>query len=336
MVPAERYGYSVARLRAMENRLLDDSVLQRLVESEDLDSATKILGETPYAEWLVELKSNLEFDKAIELELGYVYSEITKFVPDTRLVEICRLPYDFHNVKVLLKSHILQREGGERRFDLLTDLGTIPTDDLILSVESEDYRLLPFGLHSALPKCMNMWEQTHDILEIEKLLDNLLFSEMCRLSSDMGIDAVEKWLKGRIDAENIRNLIRLKRMDVEVSTVATFLHNGGWVSVERLLSLLGEPLEGWGRVLAFADIGGVLQQTQDISDLGSLIVEMEKVLDEYTTRLLEKARYGAFSPENVIYYLWLKEMETKNLRMLLVSIANDTDREIVRRLIRRG
>lgn len=336
MVPAERYGYSVARLRAMENRLLEDSVLQRLVESDDLENALKILGETSYSSWLVELKANSEFDKAIELELEFVYSEIAKFVPDARLVDICRLPYDFHNVKVLLKSHILQREGGDRRFDLLTALGKISTDDLILAVESEDYRLLPFGLHSAIPRCLNMWEQTHDILEVEKLLDSLLFSEMKKLADEIGVDAVSKWLRGRIDAENLRNLLRLKRMELDSAVVSSFLHDGGWVSVERLLSMLGEPVEGWGRVLSFADIGGVLMHAQETSDLGSLIVEMEKVLDEYTTGILRKAKYGAFSPENVLYYIWSKEMESKNLRMILVAIANDTDRDLVRGLIRRG
>ena len=110
MVPSERYAYTVARLRAMENRLLDESVLQRLFDSEDLDSAMKVLGETPYSSWLVELKSNTDFDKVIEAELNYVYQELEKFVPDIRLVQIARLPYDFHNVKVLLKSQILQRE----------------------------------------------------------------------------------------------------------------------------------------------------------------------------------------------------------------------------------
>jgi len=56
MATAVRYGYTVARLRAMESRLLDDSVLQRLIDCEDLDSAMKVLGETVYASWLVELR----------------------------------------------------------------------------------------------------------------------------------------------------------------------------------------------------------------------------------------------------------------------------------------
>lgn len=336
MVPSERYGYTVARLRAMENRLLDDSVLQRLLDSEDLDSAMKVLGETPYSSWLVELKSNTEFDRVIESELDYVYRELDKFVPDQDLIQLFRLPYDFHNVKVLLKSQILQKQGGERRFDLLTNLGSINTDDLILAVESEDYRLLPYGLHSELPKALMQWDQNHDLLAIEKSLDSLLFSQLKLISEKTGVDAVKKWLKGKIDAENLRNVFRLKRMDLEVSEISTFLHEGGWVSIDRLLSLLGEPVESWGRVLSFADVGGTLHHVQDISDMSALIVKAEKVLDEYTGSTLSKSIYGAFSPESVLYFLWKKEMESKNLRIILVALANNTNRDSVRGLLRNG
>ena len=138
MAPAEGYGYAVSRLRAMSGRLLEEAVLQRILECEDLDSALKVLGETVYSGWLMELKGSSEFDKAIEAELLHVYSEVQKFVPDDRLVQLCRLPYDFHNVKVLMKSAILVRDGGERRFDLLTRLGNISTDDLIMAIEIED------------------------------------------------------------------------------------------------------------------------------------------------------------------------------------------------------
>jgi len=334
MILAERYGYTVARLRAMENRLLEDSVLQRLIDSEDLDSAMKVLGETPYSSWLMDLKSNSEFDKAIEAELDYVYSELSKFVPDQQLVELFRLPYDFHNVKVLLKSQILLKQGGERRFELLTNLGSIDTDDLILAIESEDYRFLPYGLHAELPKAILSWEQNHDLLEIEKSLDNLLYSQLRIISGKTGVHAVKDWLKGKIDAENIRNIFRLKRMDLDVSEISSFLHDGGWVSKERLVGMIGEPVESWSKVLSFADVGNVVYKVQDITDMSTLVVQAEKVLDEYTGTLLSKAKYDAFSPESVLYFLWQKEMETKNLRIILVSVSNNTDKDSVRGLLR--
>ena len=334
MPPAEQYGYAVARLRAMSGNFVEDSVLQRILESEDLEGALKVLGETVYSAWLVELKGSGDFDRVIEAELASVYEEVSRFVPDVRLVQLFRLPYDFHNVKVLLKSIILVREGGERRFDLLTSLGNIPTDDLIMAMESEDFRLLSFGLHSIVPAALALWEQTKDILEVEKILDTGLFTAMRKLAAESGIEGARLWVRGKIDGENLRNLLRLKRMDTDVSVAGSFLHEGGFLSKERLLSLLSEPVESWPRAIAFADAARTFAEVQDASDLNALLVDMEKVIDDYVASILEKAKYNAFAPENILAFLWRKELEAKNIRIALVSVANNTDRTLARGLLR--
>ena len=334
MPPAEQYGYAVARLRAMSVNLVEDSVLQRILESEDLEGALKVLGETVYSAWLVELKGSGDFDRVIESELVSVYDEVQRFVPDVRLVQLFRLPYDFHNVKVLLKSFVLLREGGERRFDLLTPLGNIPTEDLIMAMESEDFRLLSFGLHTIVPAALALWEQTKDILEVEKILDTGLFAAMKKLAVESGIEGALTWVRGKIDGENIRNLLRLKRMDMDVSAAADFLHEGGFLSKERLLSLLSEPVESWPRAIAFADVARAFSDVQDVSDLSALLVEMEKIIDDYVASILEKAKYKAFAPENILAFLWKKELEAKNIRIALVSVANNTDRTLAKGLFR--
>ena len=150
MAPKERYGYAVARLRALENRLLDESVLQRMIDCDTLEAAVKVLGETPYSPWLMELKSPLEFDKAIESELQHCYAEVGTFVPDGGLVALLRLVYDVHNVKTLLKSQFLTASGEKRRLDLLTALGNIDTDKLVLAIEGEEYWELPYGFNQAV------------------------------------------------------------------------------------------------------------------------------------------------------------------------------------------
>lgn len=335
MAPAEeRYGYSVARLRAMENRLLDEAFFQRMADCDDLDSAIKVLGETVYAPWIMELKSNEDFDLALGSELCHVYDEVSRFAPDKELVQACRLPYDFHNVKVLVKSLILTRQGGERRYDLLTSLGNIDTDSLVLAVESEEYRLLPYGLHKIIPRVMALWDQNHDMLEIECLLDDALFHAMTVLLKPLSMDTIDLWLKRRIDAENLRTLVRLQRIGADASMAGSFLHKGGSISADRMISTLSEPVESWSRVLAFSHIASVLEKLQEGSDTDSLLMVFDAALDNYVTAILRSAKYDSFEPENLLRFLWLKEMEVKNLRVLLVSIANDADREMVRRLMR--
>ena len=108
------YGYAVARIRAMEHRLLDQGVLQRMIDAEDFASILKILGETSYSSALASQTGGSDFDKVLESDLHSIYEEVRTFVPDKKLVDIMRLHYDFHNVKVLLKSMFNVRTGGKK------------------------------------------------------------------------------------------------------------------------------------------------------------------------------------------------------------------------------
>ncbi len=328
------YGYAVSRLRAMENRFLDQGVFQRLLDSEDLPSAMKVLSETPYGKWLLEQQSEDNFEPAIESELKHVYSEAEKFVPDPCLYRICRLPYDIHNIKVLLKGIFSQKQGGQRRMDLLTALGNMPVDDLVMAIESEDHRLMPFGFHRTVPECVSTWEQTHDILQVERILDEALFSLQLRFADEVPYEGVKLFVRSRIDTENIRNIARLKRMGLDPSQAAPFLHNGGSVPVEKVQSLINEPFEGWERSLSFADVSRTLSGAQEHSDLDSLIVDLERSIDDFLSGILARFKYSPFAPENVLYYLWMKETEAKNVRILLVGIGNGAERTVLRRLLR--
>ena len=86
------YVYAVARLRGMENRLLDTSFLSRLMESPTLDDALKALAETSYAQWFGKV-AETGFDRAIDDEMLATCRELGQFVPDTDLITLFRMPY---------------------------------------------------------------------------------------------------------------------------------------------------------------------------------------------------------------------------------------------------
>ena len=321
------YAYAVSRLRAMENRLIDDGVFQRVIESEDIESALKVLAETSYSTGLGDMKSPLDFDRLIERELVNSYNEVLSFVPDSDIVALLRLPYDFHNIKVLIKNLILVKDGGERSYRLLSNLGNTPTDVLILAIEGEDYKLLPHTLGSIVQKCLSTWEQTGNIMEIERLLDEALYEVMEDKAKELKMQHIEEWVRIKIDAENLRTLYRLKRLGAEAAEALKFIHKGGGIPPERFVQIISEPVEGWEHFLFSSNLSGVFASIQDSTDI-------ERALDEFSVRILSCAKYDPFSPANVLLYLCSKENEAGNMRIALVTVANNTDKDLARRLFR--
>ena len=334
MPPKERYGYAVARLRALENRLLDEAVFQRMIDCDTLEAAVKVLGETPYSVWLAELKSPLEFDKAIEAELHRCYEEIQGFTPETEIVSLLRLPYDIHNVKTLIKGQILAMRGGKRRLDLLTSLGNIDTDTLTLAVEGEDCKGLPFGLDRAVPEALAVWEQEQNMLAVEKSLDKTYFRALLKTAGDLKMEEVVKWVKSRIDGENLKTMLRLSHISINRAQTESFLYEGGTIPVNKLAPLALEPLESWSRLLGFSEISKLLSAFTEDANFNSQLVLFEKNLDDYITECIAPVRFATFEPANVVRYLWAREIEAKNLRVILVSVANGVNKDTIREVLR--
>jgi len=156
------------------------------------------------------------------------------------------------------------------------------------------------------------------------------------LDAKLGTSGVARWVRHRIDAENLRNAVRLDRMKYDASSALPFFHKGGSISPGDVAKLMGEPLETWSKSLSHTGIGAALEQSQDKTDVQATLSEISKALDDYLIRVLDKAKYNASAPENVILYLLRKEEEARNLRIALVCVANGLNREFARRLLSRG
>ena len=150
----------------------------------------------------------------------------------------------------------------------------------------------------------------------------------------LDIRGLTDWVRARIDGENIRTLVRLKRFGYDSARAMPFLHEGGTIDLNLLASIIAEPFESWSRALEFSDYGRVLSQVEAGDDFSQLILALEKVLDDYYLEKLLVYRYSSDAPENVPYFLWSKEMEIKNVRMILVSKGNKGDTESLRGLLR--
>lgn len=327
------YVYTVARLRGMENHILDTSFFSRLIDSPNVAEAMKALGETSYAQWLSQADGG--FDKAIDAEILATCRELEQFVPDKGLLRIFRMPYDFHNMKVLLKS-LFRVRGGDadgRRHELLSNLGTFSVEEMTAAVETEEYGHLPYGLADVVPQCWAAWDQTKSAQAAELLLDHHMFKAMLKEAESLGMKEVTAWVKSRIDAENLRSAVRLARMKYDPARGLPFFHDGGTIRAEDAAKLLGEPMETWGKSLSHLGIGAVLQSLSDQSDMQAAMSDISKSLDEYLIHVLDRVRYSTNSPANVLLYLLVKDAEARNMRIALVCVAGGLNREFARRLL---
>ncbi|MDK2814790.1 MAG: V/A-type H+/Na+-transporting ATPase subunit, partial [Thermoanaerobacter sp.] len=148
MVVEQDFLYASGRIRSLENKLLSRAIVERILEVEDMDAVIRVLSETDYASDFEELENIYDFEKALENSMKKTLEMIKGSLKDHRAVRFFTLKYDYHNLKVLLKSRILGIDVPKN----LSTLGEVPVDELLRLNKGEKDVALPKLMRAAFER----------------------------------------------------------------------------------------------------------------------------------------------------------------------------------------
>ncbi len=100
----------IPRIRVLETRLLDKTKLDRMIDSSSPLEALKILEETEYSTFMSKVKRPEDYEILLSNELKRVYHLLYEISPVKSLVNMMSLKYDYHNIKVMIKGKILNKD----------------------------------------------------------------------------------------------------------------------------------------------------------------------------------------------------------------------------------
>lgn len=99
------FAQSIARIKVLENKMLDRAKIETLLESRDFEEAKRIMQDTAYGEYI----SYPSYEEGLKKALEDFYKEMFKICPVSQVVDIFRTKYDAHNIKTLVKQRFLQK-----------------------------------------------------------------------------------------------------------------------------------------------------------------------------------------------------------------------------------
>lgn len=323
------YAYAVGRTRALETRLLDRARFDRMIEAASAEEALKILAESDYANAVAELADIHDFEAMLSAELKETFDLILKISPKPEFISIMTLRYDVHNLKVLFKAKYLGIKS-----DLLIPVGSLELDKMEYAVAEEDFRDFPEKLRRAAEKISEDFLINRDPQVIDLLLDQVLYDQLISLARANKINFLEGMFARQIDLINLKSIIRVKRMGLDRELLKNILLPHGSIPNDLLAGMLDEPLESLITALSMTDYADLISEgVRNWLDKGT-ISSLEKLSDDYITTYLKKGKWTPFGLEPLVGYLWAKEIEIKNIRLILVGKINKLPAEAIRERIR--
>ena len=321
----ENFIQSSVRIRHAEKKLLTKQQLQRLADAKNLEDAIKLLNETSYSSELSKLDRPENYEQVLSEVLNKTYKEAMEISPEKSLVEILSCKYDYHNLKVLVKENIL-KEKFDSMYCMLDGNEIEAFRELALKNDE--------GLSKDFKECLDFFETTKDPQDIDIFIDKKYFEKVLSLAEEFKLEMITEYFKAMIDFINLRTFIRCRKQNQVKETLEKVLIKGGDIETDKILDMFYEDIEILPIKLKAYKIGRVLSKIVEEYKNTNSLNSFEKSMDDYLVEIVRKAKSIHYGAEVIFSFLFAKELEIKNLRLILVGKVNGLSPEFIKERLR--
>ncbi|WP_160672981.1 V-type ATP synthase subunit C [Clostridium sp. C8-1-8] len=320
----------IPRIRVLENRLLDKAKIDRMTDAASTEEVLKILQETEYNNVLNNSSNPRAYEGVLSNELQRVFNLMYEVSPYREIVDLMSIKYDFHNIKVLIKSKLSEKDMK----DILVNIGTVELEKLSDAVMNESYRDIPKVMAKAIEEVLLDFSKEKDPQRIDIIVDRYQYQAIRDISELLDNPFIGRYVDFSIDLSNIITLLRVKKLKKGREFFRETLLTGGKLDKDKLLILLNEAPENIYNKLAHTEYAMVLKSSIDHYIKTESASNIEKLSDNYLMKFMKDAKYVTFGPEPILAYIFAKESEIKNLRIIMVGKLNNIPSEVIRERLR--
>ena len=321
------YGQSVVTIRVLEKRLLTKNRIERMIESETCEEVLKLLSETEYSQDMTDIQNSRDYEKILKRETERVFSLVRNMSKNKEVVDILSLKYDYHNLKVLIKSKVFEKDNT----NLLMNAGTI--DITKFKTKSETQSLdLPEEILEAIAEIKK--EENLTPQKIDIIVEKYYFKNLVNLSKKIDVKVITDYVKGLIDFQNIITLFRVQKQNRDAKFLDSVIFEGGTIPKDKIVASLNDSSETILNKFKKEKLGPYLVKGVEVFNETKRLSEFEKTSDNYLMELNKESKYIVFGPEPLFTYLVAKEREINAIRLIMVSKINNISSEKIRERLR--
>ena len=323
------YMYSTPRFRYAEGKMLTRDELFTLCEVQNArDIAEKLISKGN----LFIKNSDGGYD--IDLIADKMFLDSFAFVSEVSetpaVYDIFKYPYDCHNLKSAIKCKI----RGVDAMPLMYNCSSVSPEHAIGAAKGEQVCNYPENMAVAVGEAMDSYAKTKNPQLIDIILDKACYADMMACAKSSGSEYLVSVVKTKINLANILLCDRVMRMQGEYSREAIFdmsFIDGGDISRDILKDMLSLTRRELAEKIANTDY---YLLSRVLFDEKSKLWMLEKAADDTMMELAQVAKRVAFGIEVAAGYIIAREIEAKNIRILINGKKNGDAAQSIRERLR--
>lgn len=312
-----RYAYACGVIRAKETKLFDEKRFERFISSEDARELTSALHDSDYGPYFRNIDSPHKYEDAFLEARVDLFNEIENLIDEPKFMRVLRGRFDFHNLTVLLKGKIADKDFTP----YCSPLGSIPLEELTEIFKEESYNKLPFYIQETIETGIEAYFTHHHNLF---LLNLSIDREMAKfLTTYPENDFLCEYYKRWVDVTNLKTIIRLFFLNRYQELALFALLQGGFIPKEEILRGKLESVENLSLLYHRTVYSSLLEYKESFSGI-------EKAAESLLLLYLRSVAYESIGVEPIISYLFQRENEVRNIRLTFIGKINEVDDKVIK------
>lgn len=321
--------FAAARVRSVEKNLLSREKAEAMIDSKTPADALKILYDLGYGEGAEPLPPE-RFGELLADEARKTYAFIRGIAPEEQDLYAFLYPYDYHNLKVLIKAELQDLDPE----DFLIDAGTIEAHRMATLFRERDFVGMTNTMKEAVLETLDVFARTGDPQVIDFLMDKACYREMGQAAAASGSDYIQGYVRLLVDTINLKTFVRLRQMKKSWDVFSQVFLDGGRIQEKLFIASYDEPFEQfadrlipYGLDRAMAEGGAMIRESGRFTAL-------ERLCDNSLMDYAKSAKYVSFGIEPLAAYLVAKEGELRTVRIAMTGLLQGLSRDMMAERLR--
>lgn len=323
--PDTDYVYLSTLLKALEKNMLSKEDLVRLVSARSDEDAVKLLAEKGWSPFDAHDLGALE--QEISRQRKALFDLIYRYVPQTDVVDLFRLKYDYHNLKALIKATAQGLDGK----DLLSDAGTISPSALVSMHNDKDYSRMHPIMAAAAQDAADLLARTGDPQLSDLLLDGALAAQMLSLAEATESEFLVGYVRLWIDLGNLRVLTRAALSKKGFDYLQRAVFPGGNVVCNQVREVSAELLRS---LFGFGTLTDAAETAAGALSGGVPLAALDMVCDNALIEYIRASRLIPFGEATVISHLLAFESQLVAVRTVMSGRSSGLSEERITERLR--
>jgi len=316
--------FLTSMLRSRETKMLSDEKIDRMLDANAYDDAAKMLVDCGYDD--MSGMDSGQIENVLQKRRSDIFYELGENKDAKSLADLFRLKYDYHNVKVLVKSMGANVDAAH----MLSDSGRVGTSELNEAFVTGQRSDLPPKVAEAMNVASGVLSRTGNPQLSDIEVDKIYFSELLSLAEDAKDSFILGYVRLLIDAANLRIAVRSARTGRDSDFLLAALIPGGHAGSEEIAASFNEnslaPFTG-------ETLEGAVRLGSEVMKDGSQTM-FELACDNAALKYVTSTSYISFGPAPVVAYLAKIEWEITAVRMILTGILTGISPDVIRERLR--